>query len=89
MPDFSEIPPTYLNQLANFVYSFSWIFEVSNTQYVKQKILQHNSKFIFEENIKIDELSNCQSEDHPQELNEFISKINSFKINFDTIRTNS
>lgn len=93
MPNYSDIPPTYLHQLADFLNSFSWIFEVSNTQYVIHKVLQNNSKFIkiCEENIKIDEISNCltESEKHPQELNEFIGKINSFKINFDTIRTDS
>lgn len=79
----------YLAELVDFLQAFSWIFEVSNTLYIKAKVLQQNEKFLNFFDTESFLNLNEKREDHPQEVKSFIDKLNYFKIHFDVIETDS
>lgn len=88
MFNFNDIPPSYLKDLVEFLISFSWTFKVFNTQYIKSKILQDHKNFLNLFENKINNFINLtEGEKHSDEINNFIEKINYFKINFDEINT--
>ncbi|KAL7012197.1 hypothetical protein ACKWTF_014680 [Chironomus riparius] len=92
MYNFTEITQDYLQNLVDFLYSISWMYKVLNTQYVKENVLSENREFLsLLENIDLNEFVNAKEpqNNHPKELQKLIENVNSFRINFDIINTES
>lgn len=81
-----EISVNYIKELVEFLYCYKWIYQSSNTRFIKENILTENEKFLnLFDSININELINLKEPkpDHPEELQTLIRLVNSFKIQFD------
>lgn len=93
MYDFNKLEKSYLEELAEFLFSIKWMFYVLNTQFVGEEILSENENFIntlskisFKDLNEFPELSQPNI-NHPKELQKLIEQVNKFRINYDTIIT--
>lgn len=78
----------YLDKAVEFLHSVKWIFNVPNTEYVKEEVLLENAAFLasldgFNPNSLIIPKKKLSAlKDHPENL-QFIKNINDFRLTFE------
>lgn len=81
-----EYSVNYISELVDFLYNYKWIYQSSNTQYVKENVLIENQKFLnLFESVNLNEIIKHKElkSDYPDELQTLIERVNYFKIQFD------
>lgn len=82
----------YLQELVAFLHSVKWVFHALNTQYIIEDVIIDNKDFLAAlGHLDLNEFPTLQSPQshHPECLQKFIAQVNTFKISFETITTNS
>lgn len=83
-----EVSVNYIKALVEFLYSYKWIYQSSNTRFVKENVLTENEEFLnLFESVNLNELIHLKEprSDHPDALKALIRRVNSFKVDFETM----
>ena len=78
----------YINEIVDFLYDYKWIYQSSNTRYIKENVLIENQKFLnLFEFVNLNELIKHKElrSNYPEELQSLIERVNYFQIQFDEV----
>lgn len=82
------IESNFLPRLVEFLHSSKWMFNVLNIEYVKKDVLLENYDFLSLldcESVDLNSFISLKGPDaaHPEQLQQFISKVNEFTLAFE------